>query len=114
MFNKTGNHMNISIAKEFSDVPSGRYYADGEWTGEKFRTEYLAPKLKKADRQHPVIVNINDTEGYGSSFLEEAFGGLVRKENFSQDELNKILKIEANDTYRIYKEIILEYIAEAK
>jgi hypothetical protein len=28
--------MNISIAKEFSDVPSGRYYADGECTGEKF------------------------------------------------------------------------------
>lgn len=106
--------ISISIAKDFSDVPSGRYLADGDWTGEKFRTKLLVPALNKADEQHPVIVNINDTEGYGSSFLEEAFGGLVREKLFSKEELEKKLSIEANDTYSIYKKIILEYIKEAE
>jgi hypothetical protein len=105
--------MTISIAKDFSDVPAGRDYSDGEWTGEKFRKEFLVPALKKADKTHPVTVNINNTEGYGSSFLDEAFGGLIRKDKYTKDQINDLLKIEANDTYDIYKEIILEYIQEA-
>jgi hypothetical protein len=105
--------MNISIAKDFSDVPSGRYYADGDWTGQKFREDFLIPELKKADKNNPLIVNINDTEGYGSSFLEEAFGGLVRESIFSKEDINNLLEIEANSTYDIYKNIILSYIDEA-
>ncbi len=105
--------MTISIAKDFSDVPAGRHYRDGEWTGEKFREEFLIPALEKADKKHPVIVDINDTEGYGSSFLDEAFGELIRKEIYTKDEINDLLQINANDTYDIYKQIILDYIKEA-
>lgn len=103
----------IAIAKDFSDVPAGRYYTDGDWTGQKFREEVLIPALEKADKENPVTVDINGVEGYGSSFLEEAFGGLVREKEYTNDELKKILRIEANDTYDIYKEIILNYIEEA-
>ncbi len=105
--------MRISIAKDFSDVPAGRYYADGEWTGQKFREKVLIPALEKADKENPVIVDINEAEGYGSSFLEEAFGGLIREENYTPDKIKDILKIEANDTYGIYKKIILDYIKKA-
>jgi hypothetical protein len=45
--------MNISIAKDFSDVPSGRYYTDGDWTGQKFRDEFLIPNLKKSRQKTP-------------------------------------------------------------
>ncbi|MBA5249163.1 MAG: DUF4325 domain-containing protein [Gammaproteobacteria bacterium] len=105
--------MIISIARDFSDVPAGRYYADGDWTGQKFREEFLVPELKKADKKNPVVVNINEAEGYGSSFLEEAFGGLIREEGYTKDGIKEILKIEANDTYDIYKQIILDYIKKA-
>uniref|UniRef100_UPI0034E00563 STAS-like domain-containing protein n=1 Tax=Candidatus Thiodubiliella endoseptemdiera TaxID=2738886 RepID=UPI0034E00563 len=105
--------MIISIAKNFSDVPAGRYYADGEWTGQKFREEVLVPALKKADKKNPVIVDINGAEGYGSSFLEEAFGGLIREEGHTKDRIKEILEIKANDTYDIYKQIILDYIKKA-
>lgn len=106
--------MNISISQDFSDVPAGRFLTDGDWTGQKFREDYLVPALKKANKTHPVIVNINNVEGYGSSFLEEAFGGLVREEGYTKEELDEILKIEANATFKIYKDIILQHIKESK
>lgn len=105
--------MNISIAKDFSDVPAGRYLVDGDYTGQKFRENFLVPALKEADKSHPVIVDINDVEGYGSSFLEEAFGGLVREENYTKEDLDRVLKIRANSTYDIYKKIIELHIKEA-
>lgn len=105
--------MTISIAKDFSDVPAGRYHSDGDWTGQKFRESFLVPELEKANKEHPVIVNINGTEGYGSSFLEEAFGGLIRETKYTKNDINELLKIEADDTYDIYKKIILDYIKKA-
>lgn len=105
--------MNISISQGFSDVPAGRFLTDGNWTGQKFREEILVPALKKADKAHPVIVDINDVEGYGSSFLEEAFGGLVRKEGYTKEKLDDILKIKANEIFAIYKDIISEHIKMA-
>ena len=105
--------MNISIAKGFSDVPAGRCNEDGDWTGQKFRETILVPALKKADKNNPVIVDINGTEGYGSSFLEEAFGGLIREENYSKEDLDDKLKIEANEEYALFKKAIKSYIIEA-
>jgi hypothetical protein len=105
--------MSISIAKDFSDVPAGRYLTDGDYTGEKFRDDFLVPALKKASKNCPVVVDINDVEGYSSSFLEEAFGGLVREHNFTKEYLKDNLKIEANDSYDIYKQVIELHIKEA-
>ena len=105
--------MNISIAKDFSDVPAGRFLEDGEWTGQKFRENFLDPALKKSDENNPVVVNLNDVEGYGSSFLEEAFGGLIRESNYTKQDLDKKLKIQANGEYGIFKEIVELYIREA-
>lgn len=102
----------IYVATDFSDVPAGRNKADGEFSGEKFRDEYLIPKLKNATKEHPLVVNINDAEGYGSSFLEEAFGGLIR-EGYSEEYLKANLKIEANEIYKVYKEIIWQHIKDA-
>jgi hypothetical protein len=66
----------ISIAKQFSPTPAGRYVSDGPFPGETFREKWLTPAL---DAGGTVTVNLDGTAGYGSSFLEEAFGGLVRR-----------------------------------
>ena len=103
----------IDIAKDFSDTPIGRYHPeDGPVTGERFREELLYPALK---RDGQVTVAIDGTEGYGSSFLDEAFGGLVRKGYYSAKQLADSLKIECNDPdFAIYHGLIWKYIAEAK
>ena len=102
----------ISIAKDFSDTPVGRYPSDGKYNGESFREDYLVPALRAEDR---VTVNIDDAEGYGSSFLDEAFGGLIRKGHFTVAQIEAKLTIEClNPDYDMFKRLIWKYIKEAK
>lgn len=102
----------ISIAKDYSDTPLGRYPDDGPYNGERFREDILRPALSQEDS---VTIDIDDVEGYGSSFLEEAFGGLVRKGYFTFQELQKKLKIlSAKSEFQIYSVLIWRYIREAK
>ncbi len=84
----------INVAADFSAYPAGRFLDDGPFSGEAFREKHLLPALK--DDEH-VSINLDGGEGFGSSFLEEAFGGLVRKQYFSKDNLHKRLKIETED-----------------
>ncbi len=101
----------INIANDFTKFPSGRYKTDGKFSGEHFRDEHLLPKLKENDR---VVVNINNVRGYGSSFLEEAFGGIVRGKLFTASQLKERLVIKCDDNYRTYKTEIWQYINEAQ
>lgn len=80
----------LSVAQQFSKYPAGRYVTDGPWSGEAFREQVLKPALNSGDL---VEVNLDGTLGYGSSFLEEAFGGLVRVAGFSLVALNKSLRL---------------------
>lgn len=65
----------VFVAKQFSRHPGGRNENDGPFSGEAFRRLFLEPALKKGEK---VLVDFEGTRGAGSSFLEEAFGGLVR------------------------------------
>jgi hypothetical protein len=65
----------ISIANDFTKFPAGRFKDDGPYSGELFRERFLAPALS-TDEQ--LVIDLDGARGYGSSFLEEAFGGLVR------------------------------------
>ena len=67
----------IKISDSFSRYPAGRYIKDGPFSGELFRNEFLEPALQGGNK---TIIDLDGTRGYGSSFLEEAFGGLVRKQ----------------------------------
>lgn len=101
----------IEVAKDFSDVPAGRLKKDGPASGEGFR-ELLLAKLRSSDK---VDVVLDGAEGYGSSFLEEAFGGLVRLGLFTADELKKRLNIIArSEPFKIYVTEIWGYIERAK
>lgn len=83
----------INIATDFSPSPAGRFYpADGDFPGQLFREKLLLPAVKENDR---VVINLDGTDGYGSSFLEEAFGGLVRL-GYSGDVLRQKLQIESS------------------
>ncbi|MDI9334425.1 MAG: STAS-like domain-containing protein [Cytophagales bacterium] len=97
----------ISIAKDFSPSPAGRNRRDGPYTGEGFREDFLIPKLKSSDLLH---IDLDGTSGYGSSFLEEAFGGLIRS-GFNEDALKKKLFFHSNRPS--YETRIWHYIHKA-
>ena len=101
------NHT-IDISRDFSDVPGGRFHSDGAYNGEDFRERLLVPALKKG----AVTVILDNTEGFGSSFLEEAFGGLIRHHNFADLEARLNLVSETARAQR-YKRLAERFIAEA-
>lgn len=85
----------INIGREYSRYVAGRKISHGPFSGEGFRDKFLVEPLKRGKK---VIVELDDTAGYGSSFLEEAFGGLVRVGGFNFDQLKKQLTFESEDT----------------
>lgn len=105
----------IEVRSAFSRFPGGRYVRDGKYSGEEFRERFLAPALRDAAPGDTVEVVLDGTAGYPSSFLEEAFGGLVRVSGFpSQSLLQGRLQVVAHDPiYRIYKELAYRFIRDA-
>lgn len=98
----------IRVAQDFSRYPAGRFTTDGPFSGEFFRKKFLRPAIEEQDH---LVVDLDGARGYGSSFLEEAFGGLVR-DGISKADLVKKLTIQA--TNQSLRKEILEYIEEAK
>ena len=90
--------MTYSISDEFSKTPGGRFKKHGPYSGEAFREDVLRDLLQRAigsnDRQ---IIVLDGTAGYGSSFLEEAFGGLIRLGLVDRETVNRHLELRASD-----------------
>jgi len=100
----------INIARQFSDFPVGHHYEDGPDSGERFRDEFLETPLRNKE---PVRIELSGVEGYGSLFLSEAFGGIVRKLGLTQSEANKLLTFSADPQDQTFVDEIRGYIADA-
>lgn len=98
----------INVAKEFTRFPSGRFKRNGSTSGEAFREDHLEPKLKEGET---LTIELDGTIGYGSSFLEEAFGGLVRSLKLSAEDLKTKIKFVSEDPALL--EEIASYIEDA-
>ncbi len=98
----------IDIGVDFSPFPGGRYKEDGPYTGEHFREKFL----QSFSENQSVVIQLDSTAGYGSSFLEEAFGGLVRKERFTKEDLRQKLTFVTEDSS--LNDEIWEYINDAE
>ena len=96
----------ISVVGDFSDEPYGRFPGDGPDSAQRFRDEFLIPALYQYDK---VIVDLRGAF-YGSSFLEETFGGLVRR-GFKHDDLENKLIIQHD--LEVYVQTSWEYIKNA-
>ena len=95
----------INISTDFSRYPGLRYKRLGDHSGEEFRDNLLIPALRD---EGGVSIELDGTKGYGSSFLEEAFGGAVRQGfKLTEQELNLV----SDDDY--LKQEIWGYINEA-
>ena len=105
----------INIAKDFTKSPGGRYMKDGSFSGELFREKFLVPKIRDAITQsNHVIIELDGTFGYASSFLDEAFGGLVREGYFDQKTLSKNLSFRATEPHvKYYKLLAEQFLSEA-
>ena len=86
--------MNLRVMSKLRSLPGPRFKSQGEGSGEEFRENHLVPAFEEALRNgESLYVNMDGANcGYPTSFLEEAFGGLVRR--FEKDKVKKVLVIE--------------------
>lgn len=105
----------IRLAQEFSRYPGGRFRAMGPFSGEAFRDDLLVPALSRAigGSGGPVVVLLDGAAGYPASFLEEAFGGLIRAGQFSPAEIRDHLKVVSHDArYAVYRQLAEKYLQD--
>ena len=100
----------ISIANDFTKYPGGRYRKHGKGSGEEFREEYLVPNIEK---QEQITIVLDGTAGYSSSFLEEAFGGLVRR-GYGRELLHRLLVFKAGGAFKTYETMIWNFVDATK
>ncbi|EGR1040972.1 STAS-like domain-containing protein [Vibrio cholerae] len=97
----------IRIADRYP-CPGPRYKRLGPASGQEFRESWLSKELRRSSE---LTVDLDGTVGYGSSFLEEAFGGLIREDHFPQEVVLGIRFI-SNEEPELIEEI-KEYIQDA-
>ena len=78
-----------------------------------FRDKILAPALQDEELDKVVVV-FDGVAGFGSSFLEEAFGGLARKHQMERSLLDRKLQLKADDPdLQDYVALTEKYIEDA-
>ncbi|PHS24249.1 MAG: hypothetical protein COA84_09680 [Robiginitomaculum sp.] len=105
------NDHTINVAADYSPTPLGRHSKHGNYSGQRFRDELLIPALNKYDR---LIIDFDGVAGLPSSFLEEAFGGLVRKRVITAQKFFSRVEIHAtNPSLSLASDRIFRYMEAA-
>jgi hypothetical protein len=98
--------MIIKIAEDFTPSPGPRLIAEGPGSGELFRTTVLFPKVKEAiAKRCTLTIDLDGASGYGTSFLEESFGGLIRENKLDLAILKALLVIISTEEPDLLDEI---------
>jgi len=76
------NKIKISV-KDFSEAPGPRLKIEGDFSAELFIEEKLQSVFEQMDTNPDLKleINLDGTLGYGTSFLEEVFGGTARNKS---------------------------------
>ena len=90
--------MIIKISKDFSPAPGGRE------EGKEFLETLLKPKyIEAVQNWEKLVIDLDGGYGYPTSFLKEAFGGLIKEHN-SREVLDTLVFI-SNDEPSLIDEI---------
>ena len=98
--------MKLLVALEFSKTPGPRYIKEGEFSGELFRKNILLPKLIEAiNKNEKLLIDLDGTAGFGTSFLEESFGGLIRENNISYSKIIETIEFKSTEEEYLINDI---------
>ena len=102
------------VGSKFHHRPMGRKRVDGDYSGEVFRQDVLLPFFEAAHIKDEILVlDFNNVSMAGSSFLEEAFGGLVR-DGIKKENILKHLEIVVDEELKeLIEDRIYQYIQSA-
>lgn len=104
--------MKISICRDFSKTPGARYILDGPHSGEEFFEKVLDNAFRDSlDNKEKLVIDLDGTEGFATSFLDEAFSRLAAK--YGSKNVLDNLQIISNDEPDWVEEI-QSYISDVK
>ena len=103
--------MEINISKDYTNTPGARFKTDGPFSGEDFREKFLEKLFEDKNDNSTITIIFDGAVGYGTSFLEEAFGGLVMK--YGKDRCLSRLKFISREESLLIEEV-MQYIEEAE
>ena len=90
----TTGSVDLHVVKEFATCPAGRDERDGPRNGTRFREQFLLPRYREAREKNTELdIHFEGVMSFCSSFLEEAFGGLVRAGDVDGAELRRTLRL---------------------
>lgn len=92
----------IVIALDWSMSPTGRYERDGESNATAFKKRFILDNLKAGEN---FFIDLDGTDGYGSSFLDEAFAGLVRDNLIAKEEFFQRFTFKSDEDPSFIEEI---------
>lgn len=103
--------LRLSILESYTTTPGSRTIDEGDFSGEDFLRKCLKPLFEEAlEHKEVLFIDLDGTEGYATSFLEEAFGGLARL--YPDINILNFLEFKSEDEPLLIQEITL-YIQEA-
>lgn len=101
----------INVPQQFSATPGARFRTDGPNSGEEFRERFLEPLFENKADESPIQIVLDGSEGYATSFLEEAFGGLARK--FGPERCTRRISFVSTEDALLVTEI-MQYMNDAQ
>jgi hypothetical protein len=103
----------LTVCVDFSPTPGSRYSHEGDFSGQEFRENVLKPAVAKAiESSTKLLIDLDGTAGYATSFLEESFGGLIRVEGFTFESLIKVLEFKSEEEPYLIDDV-MSYIQDA-
>lgn len=105
--------LEIVISRDFSCTPGARYRNEGKFSGEEFRDDILEVKYNKCvSNGEKLVINFDGGYGYSTVFLEEAFGGFIRK-GYSLEEFLSVVYFVSDEEVKLIDDI-MEYMKDAE
>lgn len=98
---------------DFSKTPNGRTSEDGPYNGYRYRVQFVRPAFKEALENNKVAqFDFDDIVPPGSSFLDEAFAGLIKEDGYPLDTVKKHISFISK--FPLYKMQIEDYYVDAE
>ena len=76
--------ISYQFATQYTRYPGGRLRKHGPYSGEAFREDVLWPLLQGESNVH---IDLTDTFGFGSSFLDESFGEVGKRLGYANSKI---------------------------
>ena len=102
----------FKIATDYTRTPGPRYEKEGPYSAEVLIRTKLDSLFNEAVKDDKILtIDLDDTAGYATSFLEGIFGELARR--YTKKKVLKFIEIVA-EKKPWYKEESLEYINDVE